>query len=183
MGAPRARANPDTAGSQGTSKGAAALLDFAITQVLRENPAAEAIPSVLARLAATFDLHAVLAFQPSAGQAAVLAVHPGSTDAAALLALIGRLPPADEAIRASVQLPVTIGGQAVSVLVAYSAPIQGQCLCALALIGDEAGWDEEIEATAHAVATLVAAQIGRSSEHARLADPAELLNFKPWNKR
>jgi len=179
MGAPRARANPDTAGSQGTSTGAAALLDFAITQVLRENSAADAIPSVLARLAAAFDLRTVLAFQPSAGHAhpaAVLAAHPGSADDTALLALIGHLPPPAEAIRASVQLPVTIGSQPASALVVYSAPVQGQCLCALALIGDEAGWEKETEAAAHAIATLVADQIGRTSEHARLADQAELLN-------
>jgi signal transduction histidine kinase len=147
------------------SKGAAAFLDFAITEVLRENSPAEAIPSVLARFAATFDLGAVLAFQPSAGQATVLAAHPASADDPALLARIGGLP---SAARDS----VTIDGA----LVVYSAPIQGQCLCALAMIGDQAGWDEEIEATAHAVATLVAAQIGRTGEHARLADQVELLN-------
>jgi signal transduction histidine kinase len=173
MGAPRARANPDVAGSRGTSKGAAALLDLAITQVLRENSAADALPAVLARLAGTFGLRAALAFQPSAVQPpAVLAAHPDGIDDEALLALIG---PA-QVIQGSLQLPVMIGGHAASALVAFSAPVAGQCLCALALIGDESGWDEEIEATAHAVATLVAAQIGHTSELARLADQAELLN-------
>jgi signal transduction histidine kinase len=167
MGAPRARANPDIGETQGT----AALLDFAITRVLRENSAAEAIPSVLARLAATFNLRAVIAFQPSAGQPAVLAAYPGDVDEAELLA---QLPSA--AAQSPVRLPVKNGGQPASALVVYSAPVQGQCLCALALIGDEQDWHEETEAAAHAIATLVADQIGRTGEHARLADQAELLN-------
>jgi signal transduction histidine kinase len=132
--------------------------------VLRENSAADAIPSVLARLATAFGLRGVIAFQPSAGQAAVLAAYPAGIDDPGLVARL----PAGSGVRATVRS----GGQ----MVVYSAPVQGQCLCALALIGDEAGWDEETEAAAHAIATLVADQIGRTSEHARLADQAELLN-------
>ena len=165
MGAPRARANPDIASDiapeTAERNGVAALLDFAITEVLRENSAADALPAVLARLAGAFGARAVLAFQPS--PVTVLAAHPGSFDDPALLAIIDRLPPAADTIRVP-------GGA----LVAYSAPVAGQCLCALALIGDESGWDEEVEAAAHTVATVVAAQIDHTSEVARLADQVEL---------
>ena len=95
MGAPRARAGPDlvTGGvTSGTRSGgsAAAALDFAVAQILRDDTALGALPAVLGRLAETFGLRAALAFQPGTGPRvaltptefrllAALVRHPGQT--------------------------------------------------------------------------------------------------------
>ena len=56
-------------------------------------------------------------------------------------------------------------------LLAHSVPVDGQCLCALALIADAAaGWDAEITATAHAVAAIVATQIRHANDMTALAE-------------
>jgi DNA-binding response OmpR family regulator len=69
MGAPRARTGPDVVTS-GTRAGAsaAAVLDFAVAQIMGDDTALGALPAVLGRLADTFGLRAALAFQPSAAQ-------------------------------------------------------------------------------------------------------------------
>jgi hypothetical protein len=65
---------------------AAAVLDFAVAQILGDDTALGALPAVLARMVEAFGLRAALAFQPSGGQdPAVLAVHPrGAVDQALL---------------------------------------------------------------------------------------------------
>jgi len=70
---------------------AAAVLDFAVAQILGNDAALGALPAVLDRMVAAFGLRAALAFQPSAGtDPAVLAVHPAGAADQALLARIGR---------------------------------------------------------------------------------------------
>jgi signal transduction histidine kinase len=164
---------------------AAAVLDFAVAQILGDDTALGALPAVLDRMVAAFGLRAALAFQPE--QPAVLAVHPPGAGDQALLARIGVLAMAQ---RDSVPGPraVTRDGQPGSVLVARSVPVEGQCLCALALIGgaaasDDGYWDAEIKATAHAVAAIVATQIRHANDiatlersHAELAGQTERLN-------
>ncbi len=59
---------------------------------------------------------------------------------------------------APVQLALD-GPEGGSALVAYAPPESGRCLCALALVGAAAEWDEEIRVTARAVAAIVAAQM------------------------
>jgi PAS domain S-box-containing protein len=160
---------------------AAAVLDFAVAQILRDDTALGALgalgalPAVLERLAATFGLRAVLAFQPSAGQpATVLAAYPADIAGPALLARLGALSMAQRGAPVQLTLSGEAGGSssggAASALLAYSAPADGQCLCALALIGDAASWDEEVRATAHAVATIVATQIRHANDLAQLAE-------------
>src|SRR5579863_10126876 len=110
MGAPRARSVPDPVTKGGS---AAAVLDFAVSQIMGDNTALGALPAVLARLVSAFGLRAALAFQPpaqpgtaqpgtgqpgtaqpgtgqpGAGQpVAVLAVHPPESVDEALLARI-----------------------------------------------------------------------------------------------
>ncbi len=185
MGAPRARAprvDPDPATNRARRGGsAAAVLDFAVAEILRDDTVLGALPAVLARLAGTFGLRAALAFQPSAAQpATVLAMHPRGAVDQALLAKIGALTLAqrDTAAESPVQVmtgaespvQVMMGGQAASVLLAYSVPVGGQCLCALALIGDAAHWDDEVRATAHGVAAIVATQIRHANDMAKLAE-------------
>ncbi len=150
---------------------AAAVLDFAVARILRDDTALGALPAVLERLAAAFGLRAALAFRPSAGQpATLLAAHPADAAGPALLARLGALSMAQRG--APVQVSVEPAGDAgaASALLAYSAPTEGQCLCALALIADTASWDEEISATAHAVAAIVATQIRHADDLARLAE-------------
>ncbi|HET9971487.1 MAG TPA: histidine kinase dimerization/phospho-acceptor domain-containing protein [Streptosporangiaceae bacterium] len=86
----------------------------------------------------------------------------------------------DEALLARIG---TLTASSPGVLLARSVPVGGQCLCALALIGDVTGWDDEVRATAHAVAAIVATQIRHANNiarlersHAALADQTERLN-------
>jgi signal transduction histidine kinase len=201
---------------------AAAVLDFAVAQILRDDTTLGALPTVLERLVDVFGLRAALAFQPSAGQpsdgrasdarasdgrasdgrasdgrasdgrasdgrasdgraaVALLAAHPGQAAEPALLARLDALvlEQAGAASGASwfpVRLAVE-GTEAASALLACSVPVAGQCLCALALIGDGASWDEEVGATAHAVAAIVATQIRHTNDVGGLADQTERLN-------
>jgi PAS domain S-box-containing protein len=160
---------------------AAGLLEFAVAQILRDDTTLGALPAVLERLVATFGLRAALAFQPSGGQpAAVLAVHPAGSVEPSLLARIGALSLAQRDPTAALGGPVELPAEgspdaaAVNLLLAYSVPVGGQCLCALALIGDTASWDDEIRSTAHAVAAVVASQLRHANDLARLAERQEL---------
>lgn len=205
MGVLRAGAGPDLVADRTRQSGsAAAVLDFAVAQILRDDTALGALPTVLARLADTFGLHAALAFRPSAAHpATVLAMHPPGAVDRALLARIGalalppreggggaadggpvqvRLEPEDTGgsggtgsaggAASAAGSPATTGsaGREASALLAYSVPVDGQCLCALALIGNAASWDAEVRATAHAVAAIVATQIRHASDMAELTE-------------
>jgi signal transduction histidine kinase len=157
------------------SGSAATVLDFAVGQILRDDTALGALPAVLERLVSTFGLRAAVAMQSAAGAAGqpapeptVLAMSPGDAVDEALLARIG-----------------TLTASSPGVLLARSVPVGGQCRFALALIGDgDVGrWDEEVRATAHAVAAIVATQIRHANNiarlersHAALADQTERLN-------
>ncbi len=186
MGAPRARSVPDPVTKGGS---AATVLDFAVGQIMRDDTTLGALPAVLARLVSAFGLRAALAFQPSAGgqpnpgqpngkqRPAVLAVHPPDSVDEELLARIGALALARRDTVVAVTEPTG------SVLLVHSVPVGGRCLCALALVGDVTAWDDEVRATAHAVAAIVATQIrhandiaGLERSHAALADQTERLN-------
>ena len=150
---------------------AAAVLDFAVAQILGDDTALGALPAVLERLVAAFGLRAALAFQPSAGQpATVLAAHPADVADPALLAKLGALSMAQRGAPVQLSVEPSAGVGAASALLAYSVPADGRCLCALALIGDAASWDEEVRATAHAVAAVVATQIRHANDLAQLAE-------------
>jgi PAS domain S-box-containing protein len=174
MGAPRARSGQGLVTNRlRKDASAAAVLDFAVGQILRDDTVLGALPAVLDRLVAFSGVRAALAFQPSSAQpATVLAMHPPGAVDPALLAKIGALAVSqrDAATAAPVQVTVESDGVASSALLAYSLPAGGQCLCALALIGDAASWDEEIRATAHAIAAIVATQIRHANDLAALAE-------------
>ncbi len=159
MGATRQSGSRAGRGLAARSDSAAALLDFAATELLRDDTALGALPEVLARLAALADVRAALAFQPAVGQPpAVLAMHPAGSFDAALLAKIGA--------RTLAQRDAT----ADDMLLAYSAPVDGRCLCALALAGGTASWTEEVRSAAHAIAAMVASQVRHANSPARLAE-------------
>jgi PAS domain S-box-containing protein len=193
MGAPRARANPDLVATGGS---AAAVLDFAVAQIMRDDTALGALPAVLARLVSAFGLRAALAFQPTtaaagrpalpssprpsarrpAGQRpAVLAMYPPDAVDEALLARIGALTLARQDTGVAATELATAEPPA-SLLLARSVPVGGQCLCALALIGDVASWSDEVRATAHAVAAIVATQIRHANDMTTLAERQKLTN-------
>jgi len=180
-------------------RSAADLLEFAVAQLLRDDTDLGALPAVLERLVATFGIRAALAFQPSAGQpATVLAAHPARAADPALLARIGALslaqrdPATPRGGHVDLSGEDSPDGRAASLLLAYSVPVGGQCLCALALIGETASWNEEVRSTAYAVAAIVASQIRHANDlaarpdrralaeiersHAALADQTERLN-------
>ena len=107
----------------------------------------------------------------------VLAMHPPDAADPGLLARIGALTLAQRegaaasqhegAAASPVPLRLEPDGPEASVLLAYSVPVDGRCLCALALIGDAASWDEEVRATAHAVAAIVATQIRHANDQTK----------------
>jgi signal transduction histidine kinase len=164
---------------------AASALDFAVAQILSDDTALGTLSTVLARLVSLAGARAALAFQPSASQTAtVLAMYPPGVVGPALIAKLGAVtlaqrhavaggPPVQ--VRLEPGDPGDLGSGQDSALLAYSAPVEGRCLCALALIGDAAGWDEEIRAATHAVAAVVAAQIRHANDIARLAEPQRQL--------
>jgi len=198
MGASRgARTGPALVPDQVHPAGpAAAVLDFAAAQILRDDTALGALPAVLERLVAAFGIRAALAFQASPGQpATVLAAHPPGAAGPALLAKLGAMSLAQRgspvpltlesgegagpdaagpsAMGPSAMGPSAMGPSAMgpaSALLAHSVPVDGQCLCALALIGDPASWNEEARVTARAVAAMVATQIRHANDLAQLAE-------------
>jgi PAS domain S-box-containing protein len=159
------------------------LVEFAVGQVLREEAAVEALPTILGLLATLFGCRSALAFQQDAGQElVVLAAHPrqAGTDRA-LLAEICALSAEHRdvaAVGGYFQAPMKSVGRSVtrpagrvtSVLLAYSAPDSGRCLCAVALVGDSARWNADSRATARTLAAIVAVQIGHVNDTAELAE-------------
>ncbi len=152
------------------------MLDFAVARILGDDTGLGALPAVLERLVAAFGIRAALAFQASAGQpATVLAVHPPGAAGPALLAKLGAMSLAQRGSPVPLTLePGECAGSgatgSASALLAYSVPVDGQCLCALALIGDTASWNEEVRVTAHAVAVMVATQIRHANDLAQLVE-------------
>jgi signal transduction histidine kinase len=148
---------------------AAALLDFAVAQILRDEGALDALPGVLERLVTGFGLRAAVALQPSPGRpAAMLAAYPQDAAEPALLARIGALSMGRRGTDASAPVQLALDDPAGgSALVAYSARSGGRWLCALALIGDKPEWDEEVRATARILASVVAAQMRHEGSVAR----------------
>ena len=174
MGVSRSRPAPDLAANhQSRAAAPAAVVEFAIEQVLRDDTLG-ALPAVLARLVTAFSGRCALAFQPRTGQPpVVLAAHPDSAAAdEALLSRVGALNPAPggAADSGSLQVPLKSGGAGMSALLAYSAPAGGHCLCALALVGDAMDWDTETRSVLNAVATAVAVQIRHANNVAGLAE-------------
>jgi PAS domain-containing protein len=90
------------------SGSAAAVLDFAVGQILRDDTALGALPAVLERLVSVFGLRAALAFQRSA----VLAMHPPDSVDDQLLDILGR-PVSELLVTELTPVQITIGGQTI----------------------------------------------------------------------
>ena len=180
MGASRSRPRPDLTTDRRRQNTPAAVAEFAVGKLLRNDRALDALPAVLARLVTAFAGRSALALQPRAAQPpVVLAAYPEgvATDQALLTEFNGlSAAPGDPAADSgSLQLPLKSGGPGMSALLAYSAaPPGGQCLCALALIGDDSNWDDETRSIMTVVATTVAAQIRHDNDVAELANQQAL---------
>jgi PAS domain S-box-containing protein len=155
------------------------LVEFAVGQVLQDEAAVDALPAVLRMLTAILGGSSALAFQQDPDQElVVLAAHPRQAgEDRPLRAEISALSAEHGAVAAvggSFQAPLAAagqpGGQPVSVLMAYSAPDAGRCLCAVALVGNPALWNAGSPAIARALAAIVAAQIRHANDTAELAE-------------
>ena len=155
------------------------LVEFAVSRVLRDQAAVDALPTILDLLAALFGCRAALAFQQDADQElVVLAAHP--SEAAADLALRAEIcalsaerrdVAAEGGCFVSPLRPGSLPGtRAPSVLMAYSPPDAGRCLCAVALVGNPARWNADSRATTRALAAIVAAAIQHVNDTAELAE-------------
>ena len=171
----------DRTAADGSAAAPVELVEFAVGQVLREETAVDALPTILGRLAALFGCRAAFAFQQDAGQELViLAAHPRQAGAdQALRAEICALSTEHGDVAAEggcfvVSLALGSaappGGRPASVLMAYSAPDSGRCLCAIALVGNSASWDSGAQSTTRAIAAIVAVQIRHSNDTAELAE-------------
>src|ERR1022692_654712 len=160
------------------------LVEFAVGQVLREETAVDALPTILGRLAGC---RAPLAFQQDAGQELVILAAPPRQAAAdqALHAEICALSAVHGDVAAQggcFVVPLASGGppgdpqggspgaRPPSVLMAYSATASGRCLCAIALVGNSAGWNSGAQSTTWAIAAIVPVQIRHSNDTAELAE-------------
>jgi PAS domain S-box-containing protein len=192
---------PTGAGSQGPSAGpggspaaaaAAGVVEYAVGQLLHgANDAAEALPAVLDRLGAALGCHAVLALQQEPAQATViLAAHPADAAAdAELVTELGALSAAHRgSARAGGSFEETLnwtqrdghraGEPPMRALMAYAAPADDHCLCAIALVGDGTGapWPAEARPLAHTVAGILAAQIRHANDTAKLTERQALTS-------
>ena len=61
-------------------------------------------------------------------------------------------------------------GQPLSARLAYAAPDDGRCLCAVALVGEPARFGMECRAATRGIAAIVAAQIRHANDAAELAE-------------
>jgi signal transduction histidine kinase len=163
---------PREGGTSRVRESGAVAVDFAVAQLLREDPPLGMLPAVLARLVSLSGVRAALAFRPSASQtAAVLGMYPADAVDPVLIAKLGAVTLTQRhAVAGGPPVQLRLPGDLGSALLAYSAPVGGQCLCAVALIGDETSWDEETRAATHAVAAIVSTQIRHADAIARLAE-------------
>jgi PAS domain S-box-containing protein len=148
--------------------------------VLREDPAAGALPVLLARLAGLFCCRAALAFgEETDGGLVVLAAFPqqaGPTEElrAAITRLAAEHRP-DTAEHGCFQATLIPGppppaGAGASLLIASSPETGGRRLCSIALVGDPSQWDASCRATTRALAAIVAAQIRHVNGSIELAE-------------
>jgi len=178
MGASRANAAADLPTQDRRSTSPVELVELVLGQVLTNDAALEALPTILGLLVALFDGQAALAFQEGQGdELVVLAAHPGPDVDEVLLAEIRALSAqhrdvADVAgyFLAPLQSAGQLPDRPASVLVAYSAPDSGRCHCAVALVGDSARWNADSQATTRALAAIVAIQIRHANNTAELAE-------------
>ncbi len=179
MGVSRANSAAEKATQDGRPASPVELVELVLGQVLTNDAALEALPTILGLLVALFDGQAAVAFQEGQGdELVVLAAHPGQAGAdEVLLAELSALSAQHRDVAgaggyflAPLQSAGQLTGRPASVLVAFSAPDSGPCLCAVALVGDSARWNADSQATTRALAAIVAIQIRHANDTAELAE-------------
>jgi PAS domain S-box-containing protein len=167
------------------------VVEYAVSDLLRDgNDLTDALPEVLARLGAPLDCRCVLALRQEVAQPlTVIAAHPADVVAdAALLTELNELNVAhrgaaraggsfSEPLRWAQPLPGEPDGDVqLSVLMAYSAPADDHRLCVLALVSEEGVWTSPAHSASRVVAGIVAEQIRRGADQARLIERQALTS-------
>jgi PAS domain S-box-containing protein len=151
----------------------AGLVQYAIDQVVRNEPGFGGLASVLGRFATAWDAQAALALVVGAGGApAILAGYPAAAAgqarlAASIAAQLAAHPGAGLAGSGGCfGVPLAGGDWPVpaSALIAWAAGADGEPRCVLGLVGDPAGWDAQTRSTARMLATVVAARVRQAGE-------------------
>jgi PAS domain S-box-containing protein len=170
-----AAAQPDA----GTS--AAALLEFAISQaVSREGAAPDAgLPELLRRCAAGFGGRAAFALRlPAPGEPAVIAAYPPAAVDPGLMAQLGALLAAQAEVASAggcIQGRLAWPGLGSArnedgVLIAVARLPGDSPPCALIFVGQRSQWTAESQATARALATVIAARMRRVEDTREIAE-------------
>lgn len=171
----RAAAQPDARTSP------SALLEFAISQAVSHEGAAPdvGLPELLRRCAAGFGGRAAFALRlPAPGEPAVIAAYPPAAVDPGLMAQLGALlaahagvAPAGGCIQGRVAWPGL--GRARNqdgVLIAVARLTGDSPPCALILVGQRSQWTAESQATALALATVIASRIRRVEDTREIAE-------------
>jgi PAS domain S-box-containing protein len=167
------------------------VVEYAISELLGNGDDMRGVlPEVLARLGAPMDCRCVLALRQEVGQPlTVIAAHPAEVVAdAALLTELNELTVAhrgaaragssfSEPLRWAQPLPGEPDGDVqLSVLMAYSAPADDHRLCTIALVSEEGAWTPDAHPASRVIAGIVAEQIRRTYDRARLLERQALTS-------
>ena len=160
---------------QPSARTRAALLEYAVGQLLPLR-ARDSLARLIERLATDFGAQAALVIAPGAARPLGEGpAYPAKVRSDLVLMAQIRSAWATFGERAAVSgqafaVELDSGRRRVGLLVVPGEPADGQASCALALVGDAAQWKAGARSTLKAVATVVAALLGRNPE-AALADP------------
>jgi PAS domain S-box-containing protein len=179
MGLSRATSRAATQPDARTSP--SALLEFAISQAVSQEGAAPdaGLPELLRRCAAGFGGRAAFALRlPAPGEPAVIAAYPPAAVDPGLMAQLSALLAAHAEVASAggcVQGQVAWPGLGPArnhdgVLVAVARLPGASSPCALILVGHRSPWTAESQATARALATVIAARIRRVEDTREIAE-------------
>jgi PAS domain S-box-containing protein len=175
------RATSQTAAQPDARTSPSALLEFAISQAVSQEGAAPdaGLPELLRRCAAGFGGRAVLALRlPAPGEPAVMAAYPPGAVDPGLMAQLSALLAAHAGVASAggcVQGRVAGSGPGSGrnqdgVLIAVARLPGASTPCALLLVGQRSQWSAESQATARALASIIAARIRRAEDTREIAE-------------
>jgi PAS domain S-box-containing protein len=175
------RATSQTAAQLDARTSPSALLEFAISQAVSQEGAAPdaGLPELLRRCAAGFGGRVALALRlPAPGEAAVMAAYPPVAVDPGLMAQLSALLAGHAAVASAGgciqgRVPGPGPGSARNqdgVLIAVARLPGASTPCALILVGQRSDWTAESQATARALATVIAARIRRTEDTREIAE-------------
>ena len=179
MGVSRATSRPATQPDARTSL--SALLEFAVIQGVSQDATVPdvGLPELVRRCAAAFGCQAAVALRlPAPEEPAIIAAYPpAALDPALMGQLSGLLvthaavASAGGCIQGRVAWPgLGSGRNHGGALIAVARLPGGSAPCALILVGQQPQWDADSQATARALATVIAARIRRAEDAREIAE-------------